>query len=243
MVRHWWQSERGSQIVQLALVVPIMLLLLYGYFEVWRVMQARDALQEGVFQAVLYFSTYGYDEPAKALRPEAWDVAQEIIAENVRGTGIVDEEDLAGLELYITYDPAKMECDDLFTVEAVLPLTLHFTPLARKMTLRERRVGTYQCEPPPFDLEVQWPLDGYVGCPGEVRFYPNCYTSPVRIQVRVKSNGSLHYESPWFAAPCAQLVVHVFPPVPSGGWEITVCARGARSELPVCAKAVSGSCP
>ena len=242
-MRHWRRGERGSQIVQLALVIPIMLLLLYGSFEVWRVMQARDALQEGVFQAVLYFSTYGYDERTKTLRQEGWDLAQEIVAENVRGTGIVDAEDLAGLELYITYDPTQMECDDLFTVEAILSLTLHFAPLAREMTLRERRVGTYQCEPPIFDVETRWPPDGYVGCPGEVRFYPNCYTSPVWIQVRVKSNGSLHYESAWFAATCAQLVVRPFPPVPSGGWEISVCARGGRSELPVCADTLRGSCP
>jgi len=242
-VRHWWRSERGSQIVQLALVIPIIMLLLYGYFEVWRVMQARDALQEGAFQAVLYFSTYGYDEQTQTLLPEAWDVAQEIIVENVRGTGIVDDEDLAGLELYIHYDPAKMECDDLFTVEAVLPLTLHFTPLARRMSLREERVGNYQCEPPAFDIDVLWPSDGYVGCPGEVRFQPNCYTSPVLVQVRVKSRGSLHYESPWFSATCAQPAVHVFPPVPSGGWEISVCAQGARSELLVCEDPVRGSCP
>lgn len=243
MVRHWRHSERGSQIVQLALVVPIMLLLLYGYFEVWRAMQARDALQEGVFQAVLYFSAYGYNEETQTLRQEAWDTAQEIIAENVRGTGIVDEEDLADLELDITYNPAPMECDDLFVVEAVLPLTLHFAPLEQQLTLRERRTGNYQCEPPAFDIEVQWPTNGIVDCPGEVRFYPNCYTSPVRIQVRVKSNGSLHYESPWVYAPCGQLVVHTFPPVPSGGWEISVCARGGRSELPVCADTVTGSCP
>ena len=239
----WRNRQTGSQIVQLAIVLPIILMLLYGSFEIWRVMQVKDALQEGVFQAVLYFSSYGYEEGTKSLRPEAWEVAQQIVVENVQGTGVMSADDLAQMELNIIYNPTQMECEDVFTVEVIIPFTLDFAPLARVMTLRDRQVGYYQCEPPVYALETLWPPNGYVGCPSEVRISPQCYTSPIKIQVRVTSNGNLHYESPWFNATCGNQFTHVFPRVPSGSWEILVCARGGRSELSICADPVRGSCP
>lgn len=238
-----WLNEKGTQLVQLALVLPVMLLVLYGSFEVWRVLQARDALQEGVFQAVIYFSTFGYEESSQSLRDDAWEIARDIVSENLRGTGIVDEEDLDLLQVFVTYDPGQLECDDPFTVEATLPFQLHFAPLARTMTLTEKRVGRYQCLPPEYSIEIQWPVNGQVECLSQVRFIAHCYTSPIYVQVRVKSGGILHYESNWFPASCGQLEVHTFPQVPSGGWEIQLCARGGRSELEVCAESVRGSCP
>lgn len=237
-----WHSERGTQIVQLALVVPILLLLLYGGFEVWRAMQARDALQEGVYQAVLYFSTYGYDMESSTIRDEAWEMARVIVEESVLGTGVVEAGDIGDLQINVTYDPAELACESRFVVEAVLPLTLDFAPLARVMTLRERRAGRFVCEPPALTVEIEWPRDGYSGCPGEVRFYPQCYTSPARAQVRVRSSGT-PYDSPWFDVACGSLAIRSFPPVPSGGWEIAIRITGGRTGLEAQEVKVSGSCP
>ena len=241
-MRSNWRSTRGSQLVQLALVIPMLLLLLYGAFEVWRVMQARDGLQEGVYQAVLYLSTYGLDVETGTVRDEAWQLAREIVAEGVVGTGIVGASDLAGLQISLTYDPGELDCQSPFIVEAIMPLTLEFAPLARVMTLHERRTYNFQCEPPALTVEIVSPADGHVGCPSEVRFYAQCYTSPAKAQVRVRSSGG-PYDSPWFDVACGSLAIRSFPPVPSGGWEITVSLIGGRSGLEAQDVSVSGHCP
>jgi len=244
-VGRFWRSHRGSQIVQFAAVVPVMVFLLLGSFEVWKVLRVRDALQEGVFQAVLYFSTYGYveaDEGPGTLRPEAWEAAREIVIENLRGTGVVPQSALDDFVFNIIYDPARLDCNDPFEAEAILPWEVGFARLAREMTLVERQEGQYQCKPPRLSITILSPDDGWRGAPDHVVFIVHATLPPQWVKVEVTSNGHTHFT--WQGTvPPGQRYRLDFPQVPSGSWAICIQARGKRTGLLSTVTCVRGEAP
>ena len=244
-MRRFWRSQKGSQVVQFAAVIPIVVFILYGSFEVWKVLRVRDALQEGVFQAALFFSSYGYEEadegPGSVLL-DAWEAAREIVVENLRGTGVLAGSSLDQLVFNIVYDPAHLDCNDFFKAEAILPWQIAFAPLAREMNLTERQEGHYQCMPPRLSVDVLSPGNGWVGAPDQVELVAHCTLPPQWVKVEVTSNGSA-YASWQGATPCGQRYTVPFPMVPSGPWSICIQARGKRTGLLSTVACVRGEAP
>ena len=244
-MRRFWRSQRGSQVIQFAAIIPIVVFLLYGSFEVWKVLRARDALQEGVFQAVLFFSSYGYEEADSGpgtLLSDAWEAAREIVVQNLQGTGVIPTSALNGLVFNIVYNPGELDCNDLFQAEASLPWEVVFAPLAREMALVERQEGQYQCRPPKLSVDILSPSDGWRGAPDRVDLVVHCTLPPRWARVEVTSNGSTH--ASWQATtPCGQRYTVPFPLVPSGPWSVCVQAKGKRTGLLSTVTCVRGEAP
>ena len=68
--------ERGESTVTYALVLPLFILLVFGTFEIWRIVSIRQSMELGVYRAARYLSQhhlrYG----------DAWDLAHSEVAEN-----------------------------------------------------------------------------------------------------------------------------------------------------------------
>ena len=68
--------ERGASTVTYALVLPLFILLVFGTFEIWRIVSIRQSMERGVYRAARYLSQhhlrYG----------DAWGLAHSEVAEN-----------------------------------------------------------------------------------------------------------------------------------------------------------------
>ncbi|HID86789.1 MAG TPA: hypothetical protein EYP55_05345, partial [Anaerolineae bacterium] len=71
----WVLDQRGSTLTQFVLVLPILLVLLYGSFAVWKVASAKQSLASGTYQAARYLSVEGryLDYPGE------WEYAARVI--------------------------------------------------------------------------------------------------------------------------------------------------------------------
>lgn len=58
-VRRFITSERGDTIVQFVFVLPIFLILVFGSYEVWKVVHLKQALEGATIQAARYLSVEG----------------------------------------------------------------------------------------------------------------------------------------------------------------------------------------
>jgi len=140
--------ERGSVAVQALLLLPVMVLVVFGAYAIFGAMEAKQALHHGTYQAVRYLSL---NPPANQ---QGWyDVAEELIrAELVAQVG---EERARQLRLRVDpprilppelCDPSLTTADRHFTLEAELWWSFD-VPFAHFPTirLRERYRGQVQC--------------------------------------------------------------------------------------------------
>ncbi len=62
MIKHlrlWRSDDRGAyELVQFALILPVFIVILYGSFELLKVVSVRHSLDSGVYQAARYLSVY-----------------------------------------------------------------------------------------------------------------------------------------------------------------------------------------
>jgi Flp pilus assembly protein TadG len=64
------KDERGVTVVTFVLVLPIFLLIIFGMFEVWKIMSVRESLHLGMLRAATYLTSEGRYLPD---RPEDWE--------------------------------------------------------------------------------------------------------------------------------------------------------------------------
>ena len=68
--------ERGASTVTYALVLPLFILLVFGTFEIWRIVSIRQSMERGVYRAARYLSQhhlrYG----------DAWSLAHSEVEQN-----------------------------------------------------------------------------------------------------------------------------------------------------------------
>lgn len=144
------KDERGAILVQTVLILPILILIVVGGFEVWKVMSVKESLTSGTSEAARYLSfNHGVGD-------KSW-AEQRIIRKELSNNDLVGNTHLA---LDIRYynasggrigDPSSLSCGAEFSVEAEvrLPWTITIpglSPINLSITT-ERQLGKIFCAP------------------------------------------------------------------------------------------------
>jgi hypothetical protein len=100
------QDRTGSiDLLQFVLVLPIFVLILYGSFEVWKIVTVRQAIGAAAYQAARCRSIYNRCNDVESIRPptvieDGDDYRCEwVVLHELANNGFVDEEDLLGAEI------------------------------------------------------------------------------------------------------------------------------------------------
>jgi hypothetical protein len=144
------RDKRGTILVQTVVILPLLVLVVFGGFEVWKVMSVKQSLTSGTSEAARYLS----------FNPDGKNEAEEnIIYEELLNNDLIDETLLNPNDLVIYYynasderinDPASLSCGEKFSVEAELRLPWTITipglsPISYLSITTERQVGQIFC--------------------------------------------------------------------------------------------------
>lgn len=166
----WLRDVRGSAVVQFVLITPILLAVVFGSLELWKVVAIKQVLKAGTIRAARYLLAEGNSPFNTTITPRdvaGWQQAAKMIVE--RELGNLPVRDLrvriiapdTGFELYgkpscpEPTDPATVVGqvnEALFAVEASVtistPLRIPYTDvIPPNLRLREVQVAYIECEP------------------------------------------------------------------------------------------------
>ena len=141
------KDERGVTVVTFVLVFPIFILVIFGMFEVWKIISVRESLHLGMSRVAVYLTKEGRYLPDWW---EDWEVEAEIITleiitlELANSPFVPDGVDIQ-TEVRID-DPDLPKCDWLFTARAEVPWTavIPYIPFG-DMTLAEQTTSYIRC--------------------------------------------------------------------------------------------------
>jgi hypothetical protein len=153
-------DQRGATLVTYVLVFPLLILLIFGSFAVWRIMAIRQTLFLGTYKAAWELSQQARELPLDDPN-EWWEIADSTIREEVEGRGGKGGNPLieSGYTLNVVVTlPNILACppvhdsrpitDILFTVEATLslpaPVRIPFLD-PEPITLTERHTSFVKC--------------------------------------------------------------------------------------------------
>jgi hypothetical protein len=147
-------DQRGATLVTYVLVLPLLILLIFGSFAVWRIMIIRQTLFLGTYNAARELSwrgrELGLDDPE-----EWWRIADSIVRTEVEGNHLIE----SGFALNVDVSlPNALACpsgdtrlidDILFTIEATLtlptPIRIPFLDPINLLTLTEQHTSYVEC--------------------------------------------------------------------------------------------------
>ena len=94
------QDERGDIIIQFVLVMPIFLIIIFGSYEIWKLVHLKQSLEAATVQATRYLSVEG---PYLGNYPYDWqELARLIVAEELANEQLLrDELASAGLKVAV----------------------------------------------------------------------------------------------------------------------------------------------
>ncbi|MGD9029277.1 MAG: pilus assembly protein [Anaerolineae bacterium] len=149
------EDKRGSvDLVQLVLVLPIFVLLLYGSFEVWKVVSVKQSLGAATYQCARCRSVYNDCNGVSNITEDNFN-CEWVLLNELADNSFIDWEDLVGIEIryrderrnvicvvamdqtFRPYrrscpeDPARLDRNEKFSVEAelFLPWPIFFSSL------------------------------------------------------------------------------------------------------------------
>ncbi len=147
----WRRETLGASVVTYAFILPLFVVLVFGTFQVWRVISVRQSLSLGTYQAARYISSHGRTWLGPNTPSSAWEGAAREAAETIVNDEL-EENDLlpAGYRLQVQVvidaegrdDPARLGW--LFSVRSELyaPNLVSLPPLELgTVTLVERQVS------------------------------------------------------------------------------------------------------
>jgi hypothetical protein len=147
-------DQRGATLVTYVLVLPLLILLIFGSFAVWRIMAIRQTLFLGTYKAAWELSQQARELPLDDPN-EWWEIAESIVRAEVEGNDLIESGSI--LNVVVTL-PNTLACppvhdsrpitDILFTVEATLslpaPVRVPFLD-PEPITLTERHTSFVKC--------------------------------------------------------------------------------------------------
>ena len=137
------RDERGAVLVQTLLILPILILAVFGGYTIWKVAFVKHSLHSGTYQATRYLCLNPVDPPV----PEDWkEVVEEFVAREVGNNGLADGASRPSAT--VIFFPSGPElCGLSFTVETEMNLQvgIPFLDLAMTLTLRDRHEGRVEC--------------------------------------------------------------------------------------------------
>jgi len=150
------KDERGVTVVTFALVLPIFILVIFGMFEVWKIMSVRESLHLGMLRAAADLTKERY----LSNDPKVWEDKAEAIIMRDRHEFFVeldnnpfvpDNVDIQAKDVHVEVhiiDGARPDwpCEWLFTATVELPWTavIPYIPFG-DMTLAEQTTSYIQC--------------------------------------------------------------------------------------------------
>jgi len=97
------KDRKGSvDLIQLALVLPIFVILLYGFFEVWKIVSVRQSLGAATYHAARCRSLYSDPDRPTGDAPTIDDDGYRCewgLLKELENNSFIDEEDLWGVEI------------------------------------------------------------------------------------------------------------------------------------------------
>lgn len=158
LVRRFKADRRGGTGVQAMAMMPLIIIASFTLFKMWEVVQVRESLHTGTYEAARYLSLY---PPADA-RLELWDqIAGRIIENELRSNPWVDPivfigdaNNPVGLKVTAIWGPEEYDCRMTFTIAADLTYRLPNPPKFRGLSpfpsagfvLHENRKGEILCK-------------------------------------------------------------------------------------------------
>jgi hypothetical protein len=148
------KDERGVTVITFALVLPIFILVIFGMFEVWKIMSVRESLCLGMHRAAVYLTKEGRylasnpgdweDEAEGIIIGDIRDHDPEFFVELANNPFVPDNVDIQA-KVHIDR-PELPKCKWLFTATIEFPWTavIPYIPL-RGMTLVERTTSYIEC--------------------------------------------------------------------------------------------------
>jgi len=145
--RKWLRDQRGAvDLIQFALILPIMILIIFGSYEIWRLVSVKQSLYAGTYQAARYVSlNYLIDGPAVQA------VADEIIVQELTNNALLSGD--TGLQS-IEYTPeglTGLRPYQFFRIRTTLrlpwPVIIPFLPTRPSITLVEQQTSFVEAGP------------------------------------------------------------------------------------------------
>jgi hypothetical protein len=139
------KSERGStQVIEFALILPILVLVLYGSFEVWKVVSVKQSLDVAVGRLAQCLRFYHGNEDDR-------DRCERIVWMELAGNNLMDGH-LEPIEYYDQdnrpRDPIYLHCNDIFTAKGKIRLPWGIPILSSgNMYLTSEHTSFIECDP------------------------------------------------------------------------------------------------
>ncbi len=145
--RKWLRDQRGAvDLIQFALILPIMILIIFGSYEIWRLVSVKQSLYAGTYQAARYVSlNYLMEGPAVQTTANAMivqELANNALLSGDTGLQSIEytPEGLAGLRPY-----------QFFRIRTTLrlpwPVIIPFLPTRPSITLVEQQTSFIEAGP------------------------------------------------------------------------------------------------
>lgn len=139
--RRWIGDRRGTVLVQALLILPILILIVFGVYTVWKVVSIKQSLHSGTYQATRYLCLNPVDPPV----PGDWEeIVEEIVVREVRNNRLADGASRPSATVFFSGD--RLECDLRFTVETRMNLQIGIPYLSMNLTLRGQHEGRVECK-------------------------------------------------------------------------------------------------
>jgi hypothetical protein len=137
-------DRSGTILAQTMVLLPVLVLVVFGGFEILRAMSVKQALHDGTYQAARYLAL----NPINDQSPSAWeDVAEMFIMQSLSAE-VGDTRAHLGLVRVVVEPPGTIPaCGDI-TIEATFHWTIDipYAPTLAMIPLRERyRTNTIPC--------------------------------------------------------------------------------------------------
>jgi len=138
------RDKKGSGIITYTLVLPIFIFLIFGVFEVWKIISIKQALDAGTYKAARYLSA-NYDQEG----------AREIVWNEVEKNSVLGEDASKQVKVYIP--TRRPDCSALFTVRAELSwaIVIPYLPSRDDMWLVEQHTSYIECTDYDIPLEIR----------------------------------------------------------------------------------------
>jgi len=156
VLAHFVADRSGATAVQALLLTPVIIVAFWGGFSVWKVVQIRDSLHHGTYQAARFLSLYGPEDADEGL----WtDIAEKIVIQELLNNPFTPKEggNISTVDLTVSVDLLKdsRECKDPLTVTS--KYTIRVLPVGQAqeggylsnfdaITLEDVRNGEVLCQ-------------------------------------------------------------------------------------------------
>jgi hypothetical protein len=134
-------DERGVVLVQALLILPVLILIVFGSYTIWRAASVKHSLHTGTYQATRYLCL----NPVDPLVPGIWEeVVIEIVAREVENNGMAHGASRPFAN--VTFFGNELVCGLRFAVETWVNLQIDMPYLSMPLTLRDRHEGWVECD-------------------------------------------------------------------------------------------------